>query len=198
MDTVDSFKKYGYGVYKNALSKEIVDLISQYAIFDEMQKRMVGDKQVPNAHSKYADPAMESILLKIHPLIENITSLKLFPTYSYYRVYRNNDELIPHIDRESCEISATLSFNFSYKNRPWPIYMNNTEISLEPGDLAVYRGCDIEHYRNPLVCADTDHHIQGFFHYVDANGPYADFMYDKRKCIGSLKETKKYIIHTYK
>jgi hypothetical protein len=30
--------------------------------------------------------------------------------------------------------------------------------------------------------------VQGFFHFVDQNGPYADFKYDKRNTIGQKEK----------
>jgi hypothetical protein len=38
-------------------------------------------------------------------------------------------------------------------------------------------GCDIEHYRKPFI---GDWHSQAFLHYVDQNGPNAEYKYDKR------------------
>ena len=46
---------------------------------------------------------------------------------------------------------------------------SHTEIAvdLEPGDAMVYKGCEIEHWREPfhgIACA------QVFYHYTDVNG----------------------------
>jgi alkylated DNA repair dioxygenase AlkB len=206
--TVNQFKENGYCVVKNAISNELRDFVTQYALFDEMQnfsnESMQGAKQVPNAHSKYADPAMETMLLHLHKIMEDNTELELFPTYSYYRVYRPGDDLKPHKDRPSCEISCTLCFNYDYgnENYSWPIFMNGNEVNLEPGDLVIYRGCDLEHWRNQFdLNANDAWHVQGFFHYVDQNGPYKEFRNDKRESIGiksnnsiiHKKENKKYI-----
>lgn len=186
------FKDKGYCEVKSAISKELADHVTQYALFDEMQDFTPDGSQVPSAHSKYADPAMESILLSLHSLMEENTGLKLYPTYSFYRVYRPGDVLVPHTDRESCEISATLCFNYNYpdvKNYQWPIIIDGTKINQKPGDLAIYRGIDLEHSREMFNLANENTwHIQGFFHYVDANGPYADFKWDKRLSIGLNKE----------
>jgi hypothetical protein len=109
-DNVKKFKENGYCVVRSAISPELRDFVTQYALFDEMQDFAGDDQQVPDSHSKYADPAMESLLLLLHSTMEENTGLKLYPTYSYYRVYRNGDSLEHHTDRHSCEISATLKF----------------------------------------------------------------------------------------
>lgn len=197
-NNVKLFKENGYCIIKSAISKEIRDFGTQYALFDEMQDLGPGDTQVPGAHFKYADPAMETMLLNLHPIMEENTGLKLFPTYSYYRVYREGDDLKPHKDRPSCEISATLCFNYSYDDKKikWPIFMNGTEIVLEPGDMAIYRGCELSHWREPLVSGNDDWHVQGFFHYVDQFGPFAEFKYDHRSSIGEKKLDKKTVTVT--
>lgn len=198
--TTNSFNDNGYVLVKNALNLDIVNIITQYALFDELQNFSPDGVQVPNAHSKYADPAMESLLLHVHPLMEKNTGLDLYPTYSFYRVYRPGDELVAHRDRESCEISCTLSFNFSYdpKQHDWPIFMEGNKCSMAPGDLVIYRGCELEHWREKFdPPSKEDWHVQGFFHYVDQNGPFSDFRFDKRNSIGeSRTKQKSYISYT--
>jgi hypothetical protein len=64
---------------------------------------------------------------------------------------------------------------------------------LKPGDLAIYRGCDLDHWREKFIYDKQDEsvwQVQGFFHYVDANGPYAKSKYDNRETIGQKKERK--------
>ena len=189
----NKFKENGYTFVKDVLDMNIVNIITQYALFDEMQNFSPDGVQVPNAHSKYADPAMESLLLHLHPAMEKHTGLNLYPTYSFYRVYRPGDELVKHKDRESCEISCTLSFNFSYdtKSYMWPIFMDGNECKMNPGDMVMYRGCDLEHYREPFSPPNNnDWHVQGFFHFVDKDGPYADFKYDRRSSIGEARQSR--------
>jgi len=183
-----SFKNVGYELVRNAISSELRDFVTQYALFDEMQNFKSGDKQTPNAHHKYADPAMESMLLHLHSKMEEVTQLKLYPTYSYFRVYRKDDDLKVHTDRPSCEISSTLCFNYSYDDSKykWPIYMSENPIELNPGDMLIYRGCDLKHWRDVFECSEEEWQVQGFFHYVDANGPYADYAFDRRGVIGEI------------
>jgi hypothetical protein len=210
---IENFKKNGYCTIKKSVSNDILDIITQYTLFDEIQnfnpEHKSGHKMVPNAHSVYADPAMESMLLYLQTTIEKNTGLTLYPTYSYYRIYRDGDELKPHKDRPACEISATLCFNYDYNNRNflWPIYIQDSKIEQEPGDLTIYRGCKLFHHREKLNFGDDEiWHVQGFFHYVDANGPHADEKFDGRENIGYIeretpvttlnRSSKKYIEYT--
>lgn len=189
------FEKKRYTVIPNVLSKDVIELATQYALFDEMQDFNADKSQVVGAHSKYGDPVMESLLLKLQPILEEATGLSLLPTYSFYRVYRNGDTLAKHKDRPSCEISCTLSFNYSYEDSDysWPIYMDGEAIHLKPGDIAVYRGIDNEHWREPLVFPEPAWHVQAFLHYVDQNGPHAEWKYDTRPNIGEHLSTRGYL-----
>lgn len=200
----EQFKEKGYTVVRKAVSKELVDFITQYALFDEMQDFNPDLNQVVGAHAKYADPAMETLLLTLQPLIEEATGVTVYPTYSFYRVYRPGDELVIHKDRPSCEISITISLGYDYqgKDYSWPIFVDGTPCSLEPGDLVCYRGVDLDHWREPFVAPDNSWHVQAFLHYVDINGPYSDYKFDKRESVGVKKvkeiksEPKSYIQYT--
>jgi len=188
------FESNGYCIVKNAINPLLRDFLTQYALFDEMQNffqekdsKFGKEAQVPDAHSVINDPAMETMLLHLQQLIEDTTGLKVFPTYSYYRVYREGHELLPHTDRSACEISVTLCFNHSYDNSKfqWPIFIKDKEVFLDPGDIVIYKGKELEHWREKFEPINKDDwHVQGFFHYVDVNGPYSEWKYDKRPCIG--------------
>ena len=160
------------------------------------------DKQVPNSYAKYADRFMETLLIKTIPVMEQKTGLKLIPTYSYCRLYRKGNILKRHKDRPSCEISTTLCLG----GDPWPIFIDptgsNNVISerknihkanapkgvkylLKPGDMIIYSGCELEHWREPFegnLCG------QVFLHYNHANGPFAKTnLFDKRPLLGIPK-----------
>ena len=160
------------------------------------------DKQVPNSYAKYADRFMETLLIKTIPTMEKKTGLKLIPTYSYCRLYRKGNILKRHKDRPSCEISTTLNLG----GDPWPIFIDTTgsnnvideyknihkpnapkgnRVDLKPGDMLIYSGCELEHWREPFegkLCG------QVFLHYNHANGPFAKTnLYDKRPLLGIPK-----------
>lgn len=201
------FKSNKYQPVKEILSKDVVSIASQYALIDELNNPSFSDKQVPSAHCQYADQLMESILLHLKPAVEFVSGLELLPTYSYYRVYRPGQELLPHVDREACEVSVTVSFNQNYQDMQgkytWPMFIEGTPVSLDPGDGIVYMGMEAKHWREKFSAPQYSYHIQGFFHYVNANGPYADHVLDKRLYVGQphksqskLNPSKPYITYT--
>ena len=159
------------------------------------------DQQVPNTFSCYGDFVMDTLLMKVLPKMKQETGLQLVPTYSYARVYKKGDILHRHKDRPSCEISCTLHLG----GDPWPIFIDGTgadnilsgretttivkpnapegtKVILDVGDMLVYSGCELEHWREPLegnTCA------QVFLHYNHVNGPFAEKnRFDKRPMLG--------------
>jgi hypothetical protein len=193
-----SFKENGYVLIKNVLSNEICKLATQYALFEQMNdvdgKHLEGaTEQVPGTHSVYSDSLMESFLLFLKPVAEKHSELNLIPTYSYYRIYKPGDILVPHTDRPSCEITMSITLGFRYnsvsENYKWPIFVENNPIIIEEGDAFLYKGCEKKHWRDALKVDKKSYHVQLFLHYVDANGPYAkEYKYDGRPTIGIKKE----------
>ena len=51
------------------------------------------DEQIPNTYAHYSDIAMETLMLKCQPIMEKTTGLKLYPAYTYARIYKKGDEL---------------------------------------------------------------------------------------------------------
>ena len=157
------------------------------------------DKQVPNTYSHYADFVMETLLMKVLPKMQQETNLELVPTYSYARIYKKGDILRRHKDRPSCEISTTIHLGGTkwpifidgtgsdnvideYKNIHKPNAPKGTEVLLDVGDMLVYSGCELEHWREAL---DGDNCAQVFLHYNHLNGKFAKSnMFDKRPMLG--------------
>ena len=160
------------------------------------------DPQVPNSYAKYADRVMETLLVDTIKVMQKKTGLRLVPTYSYCRLYRTGNILKRHKDRPSCEISTTLNLG----GDPWPILIDPTgsnnvideyknihkpgapkgvEVNLKPGDMLIYSGCELEHWREPFkgkLCG------QVFLHYNHADGQFAKSnLYDKRPMLGIVK-----------
>ncbi len=139
-----------------------------------------GDQQVPGTPAFYGDAIMNQLLEQLRPLFEGVAGLTLFPTYSYFRVYKHGDELRKHRDRPACEISASVSLGFD-SPEPWPLWMDNgngpVPVCLNEGDGALYKGVEVSHWRDTFTGTFA---AQVFLHYVDAHGPYAEWRYDKR------------------
>ena len=216
----NEFKQNKYQVIKQAISYDLANFCFNYLLLKRDAANFMysnniiadtgmwgtwKDAQVPGVYSHYADPVMETLLMKVLPVMKEQTGLDLIPTYSYTRVYTKGSILWRHKDRPSCEISTTLNLG----GEMWPIYIDPTgqnnilksqytnkgeecivkkgahpgnRVDLEPGDMLVYSGCDLEHWRNEFtgdICA------QVFLHYNHRNGPFAEKnKFDNRPLLG--------------
>lgn len=132
--------------------------------------------------SLYGDPIMESLMLVKKEKLETSINFKLLPTYSFWRMYTYNADLKKHKDRPSCEISATVMIGSC--GTEWPIFMDGNKVNLEPGDAVVYKGLEVEHWRENF---EGDWHAQVFLHYVNAEGPHKQFYKDQRQFWGEVK-----------
>ena len=176
MNESKNFSIDNYVHVPNFAEQSVVSVVSKYALLKEAYSFTPDTAQVINAHAVYADFLMESLLLDYKEKVEEVTGLSLIPTYSFYRVYR-------HIDRPACEISVSVCYNYDYRGKDyeWPLIMGDTPIVMKPGDGAVYRGMDVNHFRPVFNVPQDSYHIQGFYHYVDANGPWTSHAYDKKE-----------------
>ena len=121
--------------------------------------------QVPGAYSRINYPAYNQLHRDAIPHLEKELSIKLNPTYHFDRFYYAGTELVPHKDWEACEISISLQIDTTLKE-PWPFYADGTPLYLNNGDAIIYKGCDIEHWREPMKGTKKDYHHQLFLHYM--------------------------------
>ena len=214
---MEKFNKYQ--VIKKAISYELANFVFNYFLLkrdavDWMYKNNItydtgilgtwADAQIPNTYSHYGDHVMETLLVKVLPVMAQETGLELIPTYSYARLYKKGDILHRHKDRPSCEISTTIHLG----GNPWPIFIDGTgannilsgretttivnpgapagtKVLLEVGDMLVYSGCELEHWREPF---EGDTCGQVFLHYNHVNGPFAEKnRFDRRPMLGIPK-----------
>jgi hypothetical protein len=197
-----SFQKNKYIVIKKAISPQLAKFVAQYfllkrnvarRLFDERfisqfteEWGVWNDQQVLETYSHYADIAMETLLTWVQPVMEKHTGYKLSPTYSYARIYKKGDVLKRHKDRFSCEISATMNLG----GDPWPLYlepsgkrdMKGIKVDLKPGDMLIYSGCELEHWREAFQGKDC---VQVFLHYNKADSKKAkENKFDNRPHLG--------------
>ena len=176
-----------YIIKKKFLSRSVADLSALYSFYNYLSNPNVEGTtaQVPLSHYVYTDPLMESLATLSHPKMEKITRLELLPTYTYFRLYTPGAILKPHIDRDACEISVSVCLGWDYKgvtdDYRWPFYVGESRIDLDIGDAVVYKGIDVEHWRDEFIAEEDSWHAQAFLHYVDKNGPNAEHIWDQIK-----------------
>jgi hypothetical protein len=186
---MSSFQSSGYTTVKDLVDAQTIKTISQYFENKINRGEWVAKSEIKDGDASklgyYADPLIEVLLEQCRPAIEQNTGLSLEPTYSFSRVYQGGEELTPHTDRPSCEISATI--NVACTGNVWPIWMqyedkDPVKCMLEPGDAVIYKGCEVTHWRRKLPKGQIN--VQFMLHYVDKNGPHAGYKFDKREALG--------------
>jgi hypothetical protein len=132
-------------------------------------------------------------------IVSEIAQRRLAPSYAFFRAYQAGDVLRVHSDRPSCDHSMSLVLAYS-DDLAWPIEVGvdhfeyedackikyaddfGTEqyarIRLEPGDALVYRGVNRRHGRTTPNPNRWSAHL--FLHWVDLDGPFAEWAFDKR------------------
>ena len=215
---MNMFKEHKYLIIRNAISFELANFAFNYFLMKRDVTKFLhennlvskftpgfgtwDDDQVPNTYSLYGDPFMETLMMKVLPIMQKLTNMNLIPCYTYSRIYKKGDILRRHRDRPSCEISTTLHLGGDL----WPIFLDPTgqktvideykqihkpnapqgiSITLEVGDMLVYSGCDLEHWREPF---EGDNCAQVFLHYNNIDGPFGtENKFDKRPLLGIPK-----------
>ena len=195
-------KKIKYKILKQVITPELAKFCYTYFLNKRRVARFLfetkwvspfatewgvwNDPQVPSTYSHYGDLVMETLLQGLKEKMEKETGYKLQETYSYARIYKTGDVLHRHKDRYSCEVSTTLNLG----GDPWPIYlepsgkkgMAGIKVDLKPGDILIYSGCDLEHWRDAFPGKDCG---QVFLHYNDRTQKTAkENLYDTRPFLG--------------
>ena len=156
------------------------------------------EKQVNGSLARYNVPMYKQLHYLVRKEVEKSLGMDLLPTYFYDRFYYVGQQLKRHSDRPACEVSVTLQISTNSEN-PWPIWFNRPDgsdgyVVMKNGDAAVYKGCEREHWRDPLESRynrmqrrirkvrkmqDDTYHHQIFLHYVNSQGPFVHFANDR-------------------
>ncbi|MEP6819847.1 MAG: hypothetical protein ABJA18_09960 [bacterium] len=175
------FEEKGYVVLKQFIPRMMCDYIAEnIKVLEASSGLDYGDTQVEKAFSAGSPVVTETLLDIVTPVLSKVINCELYPTYSYLRIYVKGAELAKHMDRPSCEVSATLPISYDSSDI-WPLCLEAagtvTRIALEPGDALVYKGIEIPHWREPF---EGERQVQVFLHYVRKNGDYDEYKFDQR------------------
>jgi hypothetical protein len=217
-NTVELFKQNGYVHLKSFLDEDNCRELTGILRDLVAQGKTTKDPQCPKSHAIHGSVTFDTLLEDLLPHFEKHCGKRLYPTYSYARLYEPGEELTIHSDRPACEISATVTLGWSGKQ--WAIFMadptdkdseaepynsegdgefkdvkakNISAVWMHIGDAVLYRGQEKLHWREKF---EGEWQAQVFLHYVDADGPHADQKYDGRPQLGMSKTTKQYKILT--
>lgn len=191
------FDKYGYFYVPNMidiseLKQEVPEERGAITYYrkDKFDHNPI-ETQVNGSLSRWNYPPYKPSHFIVKKRIEEVLGYDLLKTYFYDRFYFAGQELTRHKDRPACEISVTIQVSNNGK-KPWPIWFETKEgkevfVNMKDGDGVIYRGCEREHWREPLESRyskpelffrkltkkeDDTYHHQIFYHFVDSQGPY--------------------------
>jgi hypothetical protein len=179
-----SFAKDRYEIVRGVLPDPLLHAAQKYfnILFLQNKFERKDLQSVPGgAWDRYCDALATTIQEHVQGIMEERSGLTLLPTYNYTRIYPPGTPLVPHTDRPACEISATLTIQ-NLPDEIWPIYLRTLDdktvrVDLNPGDMLLYRGMDLLHWRDPGKIRQTG----VFMHWVDAAGPYVEQQGDPKR-----------------
>lgn len=179
------FEREGYLICRDVVPPPMRDFIQAEFNLLFHSQRLKADGQVGHGYSGFGVDASETLMQMLVPLVEQQTGHKVFPTYSFGRIYLRGASLARHTDRPSCEVSMSVTIARS-GDTPWPLNLVSltgraVAADLNPGDLLLYKGIDVTHWRDAYA---GDMQLQLFLHYVRRDGPYAKYKYDMRPALG--------------
>lgn len=183
--TLGSFWERGYALAENLLSPDQIAFVRSAmdtSLRTGAMHRSQGGTVPEAALNQYAPLGGEAMLVQSRAEIEALVGRELVPAYAFWRIYERGAALLRHVDRNACEVSATITVASDPANADWPIMVEGLDgtsaaLVLRPGDAAIYLGCQVPHWRDPLPGA-SQHQL--FLHYVVKDGPNAARAFDGR------------------
>ena len=202
------FMQDRYVVLKNLIPKDIINMtLDNWKTHEESsdsgiyrEERDITYKNPASSIGKstamYSAPWAIALHNWLHEELKRHIDIDLGITYAYSRKYERGAYLGSHLDRPSCEISATLCLDYkSDDGSPWPIWVRNDKnyitadaetvrvesqalsqrerkkngcksLLLEPGDILLYQGPNIPHWRDYFL-GEYSYHI--FVHFYNRN-----------------------------
>lgn len=189
---------------KDFLPEQLLNVAYSYVSLKSLNhKKFNIDPQSNSLIYEHGDMLMETLMDLSTPVIEQNTGKKLFPTYSFLRIYDKGSDLKVHKDRHSCEYTVALCLGADPIDKPYELFVGEKDetsdykyfdvdgsynryridykFSMVPNNAVIFKGMDKIHWRETCT---HDHFITVFLHYVDQEGPYKEFKFDKRSMLG--------------
>jgi hypothetical protein len=129
-----------------------------------------GDDQVERRHGWHNEPLCSFLHHQLTEVVARIANEPVKATYCYASAYRGSAALSAHLDRRQCEYTLSLLIDHRSESSPdpWPLWFwgpdGKVSVNLEIGDAALFRGCELPHWREAAP-ADQDQ-ITLLFHWV--------------------------------
>ena len=189
---------------ENFFPEEILKVTYSYLVMKTAAtKEFTYESSSNTIASYYSDSLCETLLDMSTPVVEQNVNKKLYPTYSFARIYDKGSHLPIHVDRGSCEYTVAICIGSQPSDVPYSIHIGkqnknstyhyvdqeNEEVKLEiehtfsmsTNNALIFQGLENLHWREKCV---HDHFITVFLHYVDKEGEFTAHKYDGRELLG--------------
>lgn len=199
ISSAQQFAQNKFVVVKNLVSRARCAELAANLVTAIAQQRTRSDPQCPLSQGIYGDPVFTQFMVELVPDIETAIDKKIYPTYSYARLYQPGEELKAHFDRVATQIGVTITLDLD--GVVWPICMADDDatqtaekksghrdaeywpirvqaINIDIGDALIYNGNEKLHWRDPYTQGQSQSQL--ILSYVDQHGPHAEWRYDKR------------------
>lgn len=132
----------------------------------------IGDGQVERRMALHNETVTASLHHRLAKLVSMIVGEEVHSSYAYLGCYLPGSVLERHVDRAQCQYNLSIVFDMCDADgrdvEPWPIYLDIKKkplaINLDIGCGLIYRGTDIEHWREALP--EGHRAIVCFYHFV--------------------------------
>lgn len=148
------------------------------ALVDEGFAKFGGEHGELHRWVVHNDPAARALHAPLTPLVSQVVGKPLKPSFTYLIKYLEGAALDAHRDREQCAVTAVLQVDFEPEPSgptPWPLIFltpaGPENVSLALGDLLIFRGTSIEHYREPLTSGRSSTNVAFCFVPESFDGP---------------------------
>lgn len=159
-------------------------IFNQLCLLSETD-RLYGNDDDPDTQIFYAPLSLEALFPRIAAKVAESVGEPVAPAFSFLWLYKKGAGIHRHIDRDSAELVASLTVA-SAQSEAWPIHFEPTPdrqltLRAEPGDLVLFEGHSVYHWREPSA---ADWHLQAIFNFVRSSGAYSHFKIDGRAHLG--------------
>ncbi len=121
-----------------------------------------GDDQVELRDCLYDDDLARFLHHQLLPTVNQLVPVEVKPSYTYLVKYHPGAILRRHTDRPQCQWNVSLVLDTNPEtdlDRAWPIWVEShgqqRAVRLGIGDLVLYRGTEVPHWRDALPAGQT-------------------------------------------
>lgn len=149
-------------VVRNFLSNNELKEIKSELLTNISNKNItIGDSLFDNCVVTSALTSFDNILLQKTSDICKIYGDVLYPCFSYTRVINKGSILNKHKDKHFANIVCSICIECEV---PWGLWITDSEILLNQGDMVLFDARESYHWRNQL---DSNYCIQSMLYYTE-------------------------------